>query len=540
MKKTNSKEQKKTVIKKILFSSAIYLFLFALLGMYSCSNNSNISMLEKNRVNDDYILIKPEPETRKLLRNPLIGWGIYSDNYPQTPDMEFWNKFDSIWVEGYDTPFKVSDYATHLYIRWPWGAFERAEGEYAWEFSDFFKLLEKGAIERGLKLAFRIYPDSRSFRLSCTPEYVREAGARGFMSGRRNSPDSVWTAYPDDPVFQNKYEKFLKVFAQRYNDPDRVEFIDGYGLGMWGEGHQVVYKDDANREKVFKWIVDLYTELFTKIPVAINYHRVIGGDYEWPDDTTIDPYSEELLKYAMEKGYILRHDAFGMNLRAYGSFEEAMVKKYWPGAPVIAENGYWSNMRILGINDGGRYDYKTWRDIYVQTLTDALNANANILDLRQILETRRYFEDCFDVVEKFIAEGGYRLYPDELKLPPEIENGKSARISHRWVNLGVGFCPTNLPQWKGRYNIAFALLDKQTLAPKYIFTDPVPELSDFLKGLPKLLISEFKIKKVVAGDYLWAVGIVNTTKDNAIGIQISAKEGITSEGWLQLSEVRVK
>ena len=547
MRKKNSNEQKIIVIKQILFRDVLCLCLLALFGIYSCNNSNGSGMMEKNLVNDDYILIKPEPETRKLIRNPLIGWGIYSDNWPQTPDMEFWNKFDSIWVEGYDTPFKVSDYATHLYIRWPWSAFERAEGEYAWEFNDFFKLLEKGAYERGLKLAFRIYPDSRDYRQSSTPEYVKEAGARGFMSSRRNNPDSVWSPYLDDPVYHKKFEKFLTVFAQRYNDPDKVEFIDGYGLGRWGEGFDAIYQDYANREKVFQWIVDLYSKQFTKIPIAINYHRFIGdGNYEFDNrnspegldpskGTPADPYSEGLLKYAIDHGYILRNDAFGMDC-CYGNYETMIIKKYWPEVPLIAENAYWSNMRW----DRDWYGYNSWRDVYKQTLEFALEANANILDLRQILETRRMFEDCLDLVEKFIAEGGYRLYPDELKLPPAIENGKSARISHRWVNLGVGFCPTNLPQWKDRYKIAFALLNKQTLTPEYIFIDKVPELSEFLKGLPKLFISEFKIKKVVAGDYLWAVGIVNTTKDNAIGIQISAKEGITSEGWLQLSEVRVK
>ena len=45
---------------------------------------------------------------------------------------------------------------------------------------------------------------------------------------------------------------------------------------------------------------------------------------------------------------------------------------------------------------------------------------------------------------------------------------------------------------------------------------------------------------VNSGEYIWAVGLVDTTKDNAIGIEISAKDGLTDEGWLKLTDVTVR
>lgn len=45
---------------------------------------------------------------------------------------------------------------------------------------------------------------------------------------------------------------------------------------------------------------------------------------------------------------------------------------------------------------------------------------------------------------------------------------------------------------------------------------------------------------VKAGEYIWAVGLVDTTRDNEIGIKISAKGDITPEGWLKLTTVNVK
>ena len=88
--------------------------------------------------------------------------------------------------------------------------------------------------------------------------------------------------------------------------------------------------------------------------------------------------------------------------------------------------------------------------------------------------------------------------------------------------------------------MAFALLDKKTELPKYVFTDEQAEASEWLKGNPKDYIFSLNISDIKAGNYVWAIGIVDTLKDNGIGIQIAAKDNLTNEGWLKLSEVKVK
>lgn len=47
------------------------------------------------------------------------------------------------------------------------------------------------------------------------------------------------TPMPQDPIFQRYYEKFVAALAEEFNDPEYTSFIDGYGLGKWGEGHSV-------------------------------------------------------------------------------------------------------------------------------------------------------------------------------------------------------------------------------------------------------------------------------------------------------------
>lgn len=119
---------------------------------------------------------------------------------------------------------------------------EPEQGKYAWEHNSNYKKLIKGALDRGLKLAFRVYYDSRDDMRQATPDYVRQAGAAGYYTNDK------WSPYPDDPVFQAKLNEFTKAFAAEYDNPDIVDFIDGYNIGLWGEGHTVIYKNGDSGE----------------------------------------------------------------------------------------------------------------------------------------------------------------------------------------------------------------------------------------------------------------------------------------------------
>ena len=114
---------------------------------------------------------------------------------------------------------------------------EPEEGKYVWNdpqsrISKLFASVQN----RNMRLAFRINVDSRDQGQN-TPLYVKEAGAKGFQDP--GNP-KVWSPYPDDVIFQQKYEKFLQAFASAFDDPDKVDFIDAYGLGKWGEAHGLI------------------------------------------------------------------------------------------------------------------------------------------------------------------------------------------------------------------------------------------------------------------------------------------------------------
>lgn len=482
------------------------------------------TLVSDSLVDGNYI-VKIEPETEKNLRNPLTGWVLYGS--PGSAS-DFWTKLDNITVPGYSTPVKIADYANTLYIRTSWTALNPSEGVYGWDTNAGLKWMIDNAQQRGMRLAFRVVVDSRDKSEDFTPRYVRDAGAEGFTSGSNNQR---WSPYPDDPIFQAKYEKFVEAFALKFNDPNQVDFIDGFGLGLWGEAHNMKYKHYSNRENVFKWVVDLYTRCFTKIPLAINYHRLIATEQSWG---AADKDSERLLKYAFDKGYILRQDAFGMT-DYYQQWERNIAAKWLFKRPIIMEGGWVTNSHRWWNDPRG---YETLADVRQGEFDDSKEAHVNMMDFR-INEVETWFNSSFDLVKKFIAEGGYRLYPDKISLPAEVDRNSLITISHQWNNLGWGYCPTNLSVWNQKYKVAFGLMDEQGDIVAS-FVDTQTDLSTWLKDNPMGYDFSFLMDREIMGKFTWVVAIVDVTNHNNPGVMISAKDNITNTGWLRLFDVVIK
>lgn len=92
-----------------------------------------------------------------------MGWVLYCDGFGQMtddsmPDMnkcvvdqaKFWTAFDD---------FGATDKATTFYLRAPWSYFEPEEGAFAWDNDEDYQELIQHALDKGLKLSFRVYMD---------------------------------------------------------------------------------------------------------------------------------------------------------------------------------------------------------------------------------------------------------------------------------------------------------------------------------------------------------------------------------------------
>lgn len=208
----------------------------------------------------------------------------------------------------------------------------------------------------------------------------------------------------------------------------------------------------------------MYSRCFTKVPLVINYHRLIGAENTsgWG---ALDPETEGLLESAINKGYSLRHDAFGMN-GYYQDWEKQFAARWNYKRPIIMEGGWIVSQHRYWLDPMG-YREGHPEDVRQGEFDASAEARVNMMDFRAGSETMSWFK-CFGLVQRFVTEGGYRLYPDMVSLPKDVKSGEKITIVHRWNNMGWGYCPTNIPQWNQRYKVAFALLDDKNEVKRYL------------------------------------------------------------------------
>lgn len=497
----------------------VHVVALVMMGGWTSLNLSSCQYMEGG----DRMTVTFEPDTVTVLKNPLTGWVMYLG---RNWDEHFWEKYhyDEMPVCGGDSTVRVSDYAGTCYLRINWNMLEEQEGMYVWNNPDsrIYKLLAS-VRNRGMRLAFRINVDSRDQGQN-TPLYVKEAGAKGFQDPNNSK---LWSPYPDDPIFQQKYEKFLKAFAATFDDPDQVDFIDAYGLGKWGEAHGVKYQDYAHKTAVFEWITDAYSKAFKRVPLVINYHRLVGDTISW---AAPHPDSEGLLKRAIEKGYILRHDAFGMT-GYYEQWEKDFAEAYRYHLPIIMEGGWITGAHHRYWRDpSGHYREGHSEDVRRGEYEESRLAHVNMMDLRTGDEVCSWFNTSFDLVRRFDREGGYRLYPSTVSLPTKAHPGCRVTVEHTWRNLGWGYCPTNIPQWRGKYKVCIALMDANGFIVLRQLVDEA-DLSTWLKGEDHTYRTTITLQDIRQGKYSWLIGLVDTTKSCRPALRMALDASQLLDGW---------
>jgi hypothetical protein len=495
--------------------------------------SSSITEIKGNKK----VILKEDKSS--LIRNPAMGWTLYDDAYDHPSNAHvYWNEQDTA----------ARKYAGGFYLRYRWADLEPREGEYAWMYNDNYKELVQGAVDRGLRLGFRVFFDSRDMSYPSTPQYVKDAGAQGYLDERGNSGKHLWSPYPTDPIFREKFEKFIQALAREYNNPEYVDYLD-YGLGLWGEGWNCVTPTNPSGFPVahdpgywdsFKWLLATYAKYFDKVLPDFNFndnweHQKKIGVYEYHDE--------------------LRRDGLGGN-----SFpnERGFVDQVFPGVCVFGESHYWMNGRKWDPNfqpwredtvygDNGNQQFQSWRDVYEQTIKDAWSCHANTLDLREAGETKGWLTEAPDLVNKFMLEGGYRFYPSMLSVPETVKAGDKFKIVHQWVNRGIGVCPNNNIRWNFKYKPAFALFTKRaTLGHQRvkIWIDEDAEPSEWLKGKENKYVLEETMKGVPKGKYLLCLAIIdktraNKTRANKPGINLAVTTDQIDD-WYVIHELNVE
>lgn len=450
-----------------------------------------------------------QEDSVSLLRNPCMGWGVYDDANDEVQNAEdYWTAQDKA----------ARQYASFFYVRWRWSDMEPEEGQYAWLYDENYKKLIQGALDRGLKLCFRVYDNGQDNLRAGTPEYVRRAGAKGYkvegLQGR------LWTPYPDDPVYQKKMEKFVAAFAKEYDNPDIVDFVDGYCLGWWGECHHVVLQDKSKLEQVFDWYTTLYSTHFKRTLLLLPFGSEVG--FEAEKRIAID-----------RKGYGMRRD--GLGSMWYSDAEREIVSQLYGRTLFVGESCYWGpsddDKKPFALDT--RYKLNSWRETYEQTYRHAMEGHFNTLDLRELPEAKRWTELAPDLVQKFIIQGGYRIHPTAVTLPTRASVNGVKEITHEWINSGNGYLPNNLPGWNYKYKPAFALFNQQGELVKY-WMDSAAEPSEWLQHKKQRYTFPVTFSDLPKGTYQWAVAIVDWTNGMQPGIKLAIRDKKELNGWVLL------
>lgn len=484
------------------------------LSLLACSINKEHSKQNAGSSSENYLTtVKPVADLNSLLRNPAMGWGLYDDANGEVQQAdEYWRAQDSA----------ANAYASFFYIRWRWTDMEPEEGRYAWIYDENYKKLIKGALDRGLKLCFRVYDNGQDNLRQGTPDYVRKAGAKGYEVG--GTKGKHWTPYPDDPVYREKFEKFVQAFAKEYDNPAMVDFVDGFNLGWWGEAHHIKLQEGSLLDEVFDWYTTVYSSNFKNVILSLPFGSQVG--FETEKRIAID-----------KKGYAMRRD--GLGSMWFSEEEQAVANSMYGKTLLIGESCWWqcSTDDCKPFASDTKYKLNTWRDVYELTSTQAIEGHFNTLDLRELPETRGWTSVGKDLVEKFISKGGYRLHPISITYPKKIENGE-LQIKHEWQNSGTGYLPNNLPNWNYKYKPAFALINRKGEVIKYQI-DNIAEPSEWLYGRTYINNMQMNLSDVPKGVYELGVAIINKTTDNTPEIKLALKDKQTVKGWNVLGKIIV-
>lgn len=470
-----------------------------LLGAMSCTKSDGGGEEEPIPVpKSTEVTFELDEETN--LKNPYMGWSLYSNGTNNTDrPATYWYLQD-----------EAAKYAGTLYIRWRWSDLEPEEGQYAWDHNEDFKGMIQGAVDRGLRIAFRVYVNGRDNLNPATPQYVLDQAATYTVAPGHETP------YADDEFFLEKYTKFIAAFGEKFNDPTLVDYVDCYGLGWWGEAHNIKYQNSTNKHTSHNRIVRAYAQAFDKVINVVNYG--------------VRDAAQQAVVYD-ELSFSPRRDGYASEF--FPVSQQTGLAAHFPRKIIIAEACYQKDTPISTYENGR---WATWYDYYTEVVDLALQTHANYLDLRTYVEASRYLDIGMDLVELFIAKGGYRIYPKAIVY--NAVNGELS-INHTWLNTANGVLPNNNVNLGYKYRVAFGLFDAENNLVRQWVSDGV-EVSN-LVDLKEINADDvFSVNGIDAGTYKLGVAIINTRENDSKDIALAIKDvvKITNE-WVLVGDVKI-
>lgn len=336
------------------------------------------------------------------LVNPMMGWTLH---------------FYSDYLENYGSRLAPSDTLDDfpglscVFMRLPWSHIEPVEGQFEWSVVD---APAQRWLDKGLQVAFR-FTVSESFMRYATPQWVEQAGARGynFTPGKGVHDDGpYWEPDYDDPIFLAKHANFLAAAAARYDGNPNVAFVDVGSFGVWGEAHTFASTGLKVPPKVVMKHIDLYAKHFTKTLLTANDDLSFQGD--------------DLIPYALSKGMTLRDDSILVQPPPNSYFNAKFAQNVWPRLPVILEHEHY----VPSVQK------KAWdRDIFMRSIEEY---HASYMSIHWF--PREFLEKERELIDRANLRLGYRIQLREAAWPSTVTLSSRISFATSWTNAGVAPC----------------------------------------------------------------------------------------------------
>ena len=377
----------------------------------------------------DTVTVRPE-NTDEILVNPDMGLVMFHYSNRQWAYGQLQERGDTLdWFPG----------VSAAYFRLPWCLLEPREGEYRWDLIDSYAA---PWIAAGKQIGLRV-TCCESRYVYATPEWVKDAGAKGWFFKMKMSPIfgkelpggdiDIWEPDYGDPVFLAKLENFLKAMARRYDGNPVVAFIDVGTIGMWGEGHTRAYAREMKAQgrderEAFHLHYELLRRLFPHSTILCIDDQA-GAVSKEPDPP--------LMRLGRELGFGFRDDSILVNEK-HSWFHDNWAGLFAPKAPVFIEHEHYNLSKERG----------AWSDEKLVESVDAYQATW--------LSIHGWPKECFEKAGGAYARAarriGYRFELREAEYPARVEVGEPFQIKSKWVNVGVA------RRYKGA-TLAWSLVD---------------------------------------------------------------------------------
>ncbi len=363
-----------------------------------------LTAITGSHAEEQAVVVRPQ-DTGQPLANPGMGWVLHHyDNIA----FNYGGR-----LEPSDT---VDDFpgVTTVYLRIAWSHIEPQEGRFNWSVLD---TPAQRWLDKGKRIALRI-SCSESFMRYATPQWVEQAGAKGynFTPGKGVDPNGpYWEPDYDDPVFLDKLDHFLAALAKRYDGNPEVAFIDVGSVGVWGEGHTYASTLRPYSAETIKRHIDLHTKHFKKTLLVAN------------DDFALHDRGRATIEYAAKQGLGLRDDSILVQGGDKAYFNADFAPLFWEHAPVVLESEHFGPSRDRG----------NWKD-GSQYLEAVERYHASYASIHWW--PREFLAENQDLVRKINLRLGYRLQLVEASWPSEIPVAGSIWFATAWQNAGVAPC----------------------------------------------------------------------------------------------------